>query len=229
VTPRAPGRGENGTVPLPLIPLAVAGVVVAGAAVALWRLRDGGDATPAPPGTPSIDARLPVALWPARGDEPVVPAGPRGWTTMLAHLAHSATDPDGAERARAAAFAGHRRSEVDARRTVALEVHLMRGRYDPDLIAAAWLYPLRPASAEAYRELRVFGVPEGALAIVEAAHDLDLDDARVAEARRRLAVDAVHPDFGDTGFEAVPADDRALLGALALEAAAGRVAARVAH
>jgi hypothetical protein len=214
-------------VPVLLIPLVALGVVVAGAVVAIWRLRGEGDPVPAAPGTPSIDARLPVALWPPRGDEPVVPAGPRGWTAMLAHLAHAETDPDGAERARAVAFATHRRAGADARRTVALEAHLLRGGYDPDLVAAAWLYPLRPASAAAYRDLREFGVPERALAIVEAAHDLDLDDARVAEARRRLAVDPVRADFGDGAFDAVPPGDRALLGALALDEAAGRVAARV--
>jgi hypothetical protein len=204
------------------------GIVVAGGAVAAWRLtRPVLDSSPAAPGTPRIDARLPAALWPPVGDEPVVHDDPAGWQFMLTRLAHADTAPDGAERARAVAFAGHRRRELDARRTVALEAHLLRGRYDADLIAAAWLYPLRPSSPALLARLRAFGVPERAVAIVEAAHDLELDDSRVGQARRRLSVDPVRADFGDDAFDAVAPGDRALLGALVLDAAAARVAARV--
>lgn len=213
--------------PLPLLPVLAFGVVAVGSAVAAWRLSRPAPVPPAPEGAPRLDARLPASLWPAHGGEPLVRDDPRGWADMLAHLAHPATTPDGAERARAVAFAGHRRSELDARRTVALEAHLLRGRYDPDLIAAAWLFPLRPASAAASRDLRAFGVPDAAVAIVEAAHDLDLDDARIAEARRRLAVDPVAPDFGDEAFDELDGSQRALLGAVLLDAAAARVAARV--
>ncbi|HWM32769.1 MAG TPA: hypothetical protein VNR36_00875 [Pseudolysinimonas sp.] len=213
--------------PLPLIPLVALGVAAVGGAVAVWRLtRPALDATPAPPGTPRIDARLPVALWPPDGHEPTVEDDPRGWERMLAHLAHRDTVPDGAERARAVAFAGHRRSELDARRSVALEAHLLRGGYDPDVIAAAWLYPSRPGSPATPARLRAFGIPGPALAITEAASGLERDDARVGEARRRLAVDPVRPDFGDAAFEALPAEDRPVLAALLLDAAAEHVAVR---
>lgn len=213
---------------VPLIPVVAVGVVAAGAAVAAWRLsRVETDATPAPPGTPRLDSRLPAALWAPRGDEPGVERGPRGWAVMLRRLAHPDTTPDGAERARAVAFSEYSRRELEARRTVALEAHLLRGRYDPDLVAAAWLYPLRSTSSAAYRDLRAFGIPEPAIALVEAAHALGLDDTRVANARRRLAVNPVSPDFGEEAFEDLEPQDRALLGALLLDAAADRVASRV--
>ncbi|MEZ5190978.1 MAG: hypothetical protein R2717_09225 [Schumannella sp.] len=213
---------------VPLIPVVAAGVLAAGAAVAAWRLsRVETEVAPASPGTPRLDARLPVALWPPRGDEPGVERGPRGWAVMLAHLAHADTTPDVAERARAVAFASHSRRELDARRTVALEAHVLRGSYDPDLVAAAWLYPLRSTSAAAYRDLRGFGIPDAALDIVRASHDLGLDDARVGAARRRLGVNPLTPDFGDDAFADLDAGDRAALSALVVDAAAARVAARV--
>jgi hypothetical protein len=221
-------RRENGFVPVLLVPLLALGVIAAGSAVAIWRLsRPERDTAPAAPGTPRIDSRLPVALWPARGDEPEVTDDARGWARMLAHLAHRDTVPDAAERARAVAFSGHRRRELDARRTVALEAHILRGRYDPDLIAAAWLYPLRSATPTRLRDLRSFGVSAEAVAIIEAAHELGLDDARVGQARRRLGVDPVGTDFGDAAFDAVPPGEHALLAALVLDAAAAQVAARI--
>lgn len=214
--------------PRVIVPLIALGVAVAGGAVAVWRLtRTALDSTPAPPGTPRIDARLPAALWPATGAEPAVSDDLSGWERMLASLAHPDTVPDGAQRARAIAFSGHRRGELDARRAIALEAHLLRGRYDADLVAAAWLYPLRPSSPALGGRLRAFGVSETAVAIVDAAHDLEVDDARVGQARRRLGVDPLRPDFGDTAFAGVAPADRALLGALVLGAAAERVATRV--
>lgn len=213
--------------PVPLLPVVAIGVLAAGSAIAAWRLTRTPPLGPAPEGAPQLDARLPVSLWPPLGGEPVVRDDPQGWGVLLAHLAHPSTRPDGAERARAVAFAGHRRSELEARRAVALEAHLLRGRYDPDLIAAAWLYPLRPASAEASHALRAFGVPAEAVAIVEAAHDLDLDDVRVSVARRRLGVDPLAPEFGDSAFDDLDPTDRPLLAALLLDAAAARIAARV--
>lgn len=213
--------------PVPLLPVIAIGVLAAGSALAAWRLTRTQPAGPAPADAPRLDARLPAALWPMQGGEPVVADDPRGWAVMLAQVAHPDTVPDGAERARAVAFAAHRRSELDARRTVALDAHLLRGRYDADLIAAAWLYPLRPASPARMGQLREFGIPDAALAIVQAAHDLELDDSRVGEARRRLAVDPVTPDFGDAAFDELAPGQRALLGALLLDAAASRVAARL--
>ncbi|MEO5919614.1 MAG: hypothetical protein ABIQ01_00580, partial [Pseudolysinimonas sp.] len=123
-----------------LLPLVVIAAAVGGA-VLLSRARADRDDKAAPPGTPQLDGRLPIGLWPSDGSEPIVEAGIRGWRRMSDHLYHRDTVVDDAARARAIVLATYARRAADARREVAFEVSVLRGAYDPSVIAAAWLAP----------------------------------------------------------------------------------------
>jgi hypothetical protein len=215
---------------IPILIVAGAGAVAVGVAAIADRIVGRRDETPAAPGTPQLDARLPVGLWPADGSEPVVEAGIRGWRRMAAHLYHRDTAIDDAARARAIVLATFTRRAADARRQVAFEVSVMRGDYDAPVIAAAWLAPQVPGAeaSEERREFREFGIGEATLAILEAAEGLDTDDSgRLArEWGREVGLDPVRRDFANV--DAADLDDmgRARLAALVIDAALDRIHAR---
>lgn len=211
-----------------LVPLVVVAAAVGGAIILI---RAGGDrdAGPAPDGTPQLDGRLPVGLWPADGTEPIVEGGIRGWRRMAAHLYHRDTVVDDAARARAIVFATYARRAADARREVAFEVSVIRGGYDPAVIAAAWLAPQEQGAgaAEQRRAFREFGIGVETLAILEAAEALDADTARLAaEWGRQVGLDPARRDFAAVDTSELDAEGRAHLAALMIDAALDRIHAR---
>ena len=161
------GASDNGRMPtprgpfLPILIAAAAGAVAVGVAAIVERVAGARDTTPALPGTPQLDGRLPVGLWPADGSEPVVESGIRGWRRMAGHLYHRDT--------------GHRRCSSGASDR-ARGVHppccrcapggrasrspCCRAAIAAEVIAAAWLAPLAPGAAGAAqrRAFREFGL-----------------------------------------------------------------------
>lgn len=215
----------NGRAALPLIVLGGLLAAGLGAIAIVERITDSRrDRTPAPPGTPQVEGRLPIALWPSDGSEPMVPHGPAGWREMLASLYHRDTTVDAAARARAVAFATLPRREQDARREVALEAHVLRGTYEPALIAAAWLHPL-PAGARP-DDLLSFGIDATSLEAVSASARLDADGDLEAVWRREFGMDVVRPQVTDEMIAETGSGRLGMLWALLLGLAAERVAVR---
>jgi hypothetical protein len=208
---------------LPIL-IVAAGAVAVGVAAIVERVAGARDTTPAPPGTPQLGARLPVALWPSDGTEPLVEHGPRGWRELVAALYHRDTVVDDAARARAVVIAQLPRRTQDARREIALEAHVLRGGYDPSLIAAAWLHPLTPGIT--LDALSAFGIGTTALETLRAAARLDADPALEAVWRREFGIDVVRPQVTDEIVADTAPDRLGMLWALLLGLAGERVAAR---
>jgi len=210
---------------LPVLIVAVAGAAAVGIAavadrIALSRF----DRTPAAPGTPQIGSRLPVALWPSDGTEPIVEHGLRGWRELLGVLYHRDTDVDDAARARAVVIAQLPRRTQDARREAALEAHVLRGGYEPALIAAAWLHPL--TTGMSLEDLAAFGIGTATLDILAAAARLDADPDLESTWRREFGMDVVRPQVTDEMIADTAPDRLGMLWAVLLSLAAERVAAR---
>jgi hypothetical protein len=212
-----------------LVPVALVGAAIVGAAFALTRRSPDFAPGPAAPGTPQLDGRLPVALWPPDGNEPVVEPGIRGWRRMAAYLYHRDTVVDDAALARAIVLANYSRRAADARREIAFEVWVLNGGYEPAAIAAAWLSP-QPIGADAEDDRRAFtafGLGAETLAILEAAAALDLDTGRLApEWGRQVGLDPAHRDFAAVDRAELDAVGRARLAALMIDGALDRVHAR---
>ncbi len=211
-----------------LIPLVVVAAAVGGTIILI---RSGATRDPgaAPEGTPQLDGRLPIGLWPPDGSEPVVEGGIRGWRQMAEHLYHRDTVVDDAARARAIVFATYARRAADARREVAFEVSVIRGTYDPAAVAAAWLAPQVPG-AEAAAERRAFreyGIGDATIAILEAVEALDVDAGRLApDWGREVGLDPARRDFAAVDLAGLDAIERARFAALMIDAALARVHAR---
>ena len=207
------------------IPVLVVGGLVAAAAGAVAIIdrvtASRRDRTPAPPGTPRLDSRLPIALWPCDGSEPIVEHSPGGWNEMIATLYHRDTVVDDAARARAIAIAQFARREQDARREVALEAHVLRGTYEPSLIAAAWLHPL--GRGVGLDDLSAFGLTEPALATLRAAAQLDADPDLEAVWRREFGIDVVRPQVTTQMIVETAPERLGMLWALLLGLATERV------
>lgn len=215
----------NGRAALPIV--IIGGVVVAAAGIVaiVERVSDSRrDRTPAPPGTPQVGARLPIALWPSDGSEPMVAHGPTGWRDMLASLYHRDTVVDEAARARAVAIATLPRREQDARRELALEAHVLRGAYEPALIAAAWLYPL--AIGTSVDDLASFGIGSTTLDAVFASARLDSTPDLEPVWRREFGIDVVRPQVTDEIVAETGSERLGMLWALLLGLAAERVTVR---
>lgn len=214
----------NGRAAIPILILGGLVAVGVGAAAIVERIIDSRrDHEPAAPGTRQVGARLPIGLWPSDGSEPMVAHGPSGWREMLAALYHRDTVVDEAARARAVVFAELPRREQDARREVALEAHVLRGVYEPALIAASWL---RPLGAMRPQDLAAFGIGETALAAVQASSRLDREPDLSAAWRREFGIDVARPQITDEIVAETGADDRGRLWAVLLELADERVTAR---
>ncbi|CAN5261307.1 hypothetical protein BH11ACT3_BH11ACT3_23210 [soil metagenome] len=211
-----------------LIPVVVGGAVAVGVGALVTRLGPQRDGTPAPAGTLQLTSRLPISLWPSDGSEPRVEHGLRGWRAMAARLYHRDTRIDDAARARAVVIAEHPRREVDARREIALEAHILRGSYEPALIAAAWLHPMSRDSESRLRDLAAFGLSDLACATLRASARLDADPELSANWRRELGMQVVRPEVTEAivGEVALAPDRRAMLWAVILELAESRVSAR---
>jgi hypothetical protein len=181
------------------------------------------DHSAAPEGTPRVEGRLPVALWPSDGTEPMVGRGIRGWREMLAALYHRDTVVDDAARARAVVIAEYPRRQQDARRELALEAHVLLGAYEPALVAAAWLRPLTSVRLD---DLAAFGLSDAALATLRAAARLDEDPELVTAWRRELGIDNLRPEITPAIIAETDSDRLGMLWAVLLELAADRVAAR---
>jgi hypothetical protein len=209
------------------IPVAIIGGVAmatAGVIAVVQRVRESRrDRSPAPEGTARIEGRLPLALWPSSGREPLVARGPRGWQEMLTALHHPGTTVDDAERARAIAIAEYSRSEQDARRQLALEAHVMLGDYEPTLVAAAWLWPLRTMTID---DLLAFGVGDNTIATLRALARVDAQPELVDTWRRELGVDALHAEVTPSLAAGTDPQRLGMLWAVLLHLASDRVAAR---
>jgi len=208
---------------LPLIIIGGAAAVAVGVTAIIDRLTVSRETLPAAPGTPQLSSRLPLSLWPSDGTEPLVERGLPGWRRMLDALHHRDTVVDQAARARAVVFAEYPRREQDARREIALEAHVLRGTYEPALIAAAWLHPLRGISLE---DLTAFGIGDTANATVSAAAHLDAHPDIVTVWRRELGIDVVDPRVTEQIIADTPADRRGMLWAVLLDLATERVLTR---
>ncbi|MGN6502638.1 MAG: hypothetical protein ACTHKX_07015, partial [Pseudolysinimonas sp.] len=202
------------------IPVAiVSGVAIAAAGVVavVQRMRESRrDRSPAPEGTARIEGRLPLALWPSNGREPMVARGPRGWAEMLAALHHPGTPIDDAQRARAIVIAEYSRKEQDSRRQVALEAHVMLGAYEPTLVAAAWRWPLR---AMAIDDLVAFGFEGSTVETLRALAHVDAQPTLIDEWRRQLGVDALRPEITPALVDATEATRLGMLWAVLLHLA----------
>jgi hypothetical protein len=208
-----------------LIVSGVAAVAVGVAAIVDRVAESRNDRTPAPPGTPQLGARLPIGLWPSDGSEPMVAArGPQGWDEMLAALYHRDTVIDDAARARAIVIADRPRREQDARREFALEAHVLRGAYEPALIAAAWLAPLDRITRPA--DLAAFGISDTAIQTLQAVARVDADPDLIATWRREFGIEVVRPRVTEEVIAATSPERRGMLWALLLDLARERVAER---
>jgi hypothetical protein len=209
-----------------LIPVVVGGAVAVGVGALVTKLGPHRDGTPAPAGTLQLTSRLPIGLWPSDGTEPRVERGVRGWRAMTARLYHRDTRIDDAARARAVVIAEHSRREVDARREIALEAHILRGSYDPSLIAAAWLHPMGRELESRLGDLAAFGVSELARETLRASARLDASPELSAGWRREFGMQVVRPEVTDEIVGDVAPDRLALLWAVIIELAESRVSAR---
>lgn len=208
---------------LPVVIVAAVGAAAVGVAALIDRAA-GRDPSPAAPGTPQVASRLPVALWPSDGTEPIVEHSLRGWRELASVLYHRDTAVDDAARARAVVIAQFPRRAQDARRENALEAHVLRGDYDPALLAAAWLHPLTPGIR--LDDLAAFGIGPVALDTLRACARLDADPELEGMWRREFGVDVVRPQITDAIVADTPPDRLGMLWALLLSLAAERVAAR---
>jgi hypothetical protein len=215
--------GARGRV-VPLLIVAAAGAAAVGVAALVDRFAAIRDTTPAPPGTPQVGSRLPIALWPADGTEPIVTHDLRGWRELAAAIYHRDTTIDDAARARAVVIAQFPRRAQDARREIALEAHVLRGGYDPAPIAAAWLHPLTPGMS--IDDLAAFGIGSVALDTLRACARIDTEPELEHMWRREFGVDVVRPQITSDMVAETPADRRGMLWALLLSLAAERVEAR---
>jgi hypothetical protein len=204
--------------------VAAAGAAAVGIAAIVERVAGARDQTPAPPGTPQVGARLPVALWPSDGTEPMVEHGPRGWRELVEALYHRDTVVDDAARARAIVIAQFPRRAQDARREIALEAHVLRDGYDPALIAAAWLHPLTPGMS--LDDLARFGIGATTLEVLRCAALLDTEPELEHQWRREFGVDIVRPQVTGEIIADTPPERLGMLWALLLSLAAERVEAR---
>jgi len=100
---------------------------------------------------------------------------------------------------------------------------MLRGVYEPALIATAWLHPLRGVSA---RDLAAFGVSAETLSALDAAARSDADPDYARGLRRQLGIDTVRPEVTPAIVAATPGERRGMLWAVLLELAAERVLAR---
>jgi hypothetical protein len=211
-----------------LLPILVVGGVAAiavGVAALVERLTAPLDPSgPAAPGTPQVGSRLPVGLWPSDGTEPIVRRGPAGWREMTAALYHRDTEIDAAALARAVVIASRSRREQDARRERALEAHVLRGAYDPVLIAAAWLHPLDARTPPS--DLVSLGIGGDVLLVLGAAAELTADASLTATWRREFGLDVVDPRVTREIIADTPADRIPRLWAVLLELAEQRLLAR---
>ena len=209
---------------IPLVIIGGIAVAAAGVVAVVERVRESRrDRSPAPEGTARIEGRLPLALWPSTGQEPMVARGPRGWREMLAALHHSSTAVDDAERARAIVIAEYPRREQDARRQLALEAHVLLGGYEPTLVAAAWLWPLRMTALD---DLGEFGLGEITIATLRALARADTDSALIDEWRRELGVDALRAEITPALAADTEPHRLGMLWAVLLHLASERIAAR---
>lgn len=215
--------GARGRV-VPLLIVAAAGAAAVGVAALVDRFASVRDTPPAPPGTPQVGSRLPIALWPADGTEPMVTHDLRGWRELAGAIYHRDTAIDDAARARAVVIAQFPRRAQDARREIALETHVLRGGYDPAPIAAAWLHPLTPGMS--LDDLAAFGLGSVALDTLRACARIDADPELEHMWRREFGVDVVQPQITGDMIAETPADRRGMLWALLLTLAAERVEAR---
>jgi len=210
---------------IPVLIVVAAGAVAAGIATVADRLAQSRqDHTPAPPGTPQIGSRLPVSLWPSDGTEPLVEQGLLGWRRLSDVLYHRDTVVDDAARARAVVIAQLPRRTQDARRETALEAHVLRGGYEPALIAAAWLHPL--TTGMSLDDLAAFGIGDVTLDTLRAAARLDADPALESTWRREFGMDVVRPQVTDDMIAEAGGERLGMLWAVLLSLAAERVAAR---
>jgi hypothetical protein len=217
----APPRGRI----LPVLIVTAAAAIAVGVAAVVDRVAESRhDRTPAPPGTLQLGGRLPIGLWPSDGTEPLVAHGLGGWREMLVALYHRDTVVDDAARARAIVIADRPRREQDARRELALEVHVLRGTYEPALVAAAWLGPLDPGTR--IDDLTVFGIGELTMQTLSAGARLDADPELFTTWRREFGVDVVQPRVTDEIVAATAPERRGMLWALLVDLARERVAQR---
>lgn len=215
--------GARGRV-VPLLIVAAAGAAAVGVAALVDRYAGARDTTPAAPGTPQVGSRLPVALWPADGTEPMVTHDLRGWRELAAALYHRDTVVDDAARARAVVIAQFPRRAQDARREIALEAHVLRGGYDAAPIAAAWLHPLTPGVS--HEDLAAFGIGSVALETLRACARIDAEPELEHMWRREFGVDVVRPVITPEMIADTPPERLGMLWALLLSLAAERVEAR---
>jgi hypothetical protein len=208
---------------LPLIIIGAAVAVAVGVTAVIDRFATARDATPAAPGTPQVGSRLPIALWPSDGTEPVVAHGLGGWREMSAALYHRDTTVDDGARARAVVIAEHPRREQDTRRELALEAHVLLGDYEPALVAAAWLSPLLGVRLD---QLSAFGMSDVTVATLRAVARIDEDPELVSTWRRELGIDVVSPRVTPAIVAETPDDRRGMLWAVLLSLAGERVAER---
>jgi hypothetical protein len=209
-----------------LVPVVVVGAAVVGIGALVTKLGPQRDGTPAPPGTPQLGSRLPVALWPSDGNEGRVASGPAGWRAMAERLYHRDTRIDDGARARAVVIADRGHRDADARRAIALEAHVLRGSYDPSLVAAAWLHPLGGALEPRLRDLAAFGIGEPTLAVLRASAALAADPDLSPTWRRELGVDIVRPEITEALIAQTSPARRDWLWAVLLQLAESRVLAR---
>jgi hypothetical protein len=217
-----PGRSARAALPIVIVGGAV--VAAAGVVALVERVADRRrDHRPAPDGTPRIEGRLPVSLWPSSGSEPVVPRTLGGWREMLVALYHRDTVVDDAARARAVVIAQYPRREQDARRQAALEAHVLLGAYEPALIAAAWLHPLKGIRID---DLASLGMSPATLATVRAVQQLDADPELIGTWRRELGIDVVRPEITARIVADTEPERLGMLWAVLLDLAESRIAAR---
>ena len=101
---------------------------------------------------------------------------------------------------------------------------MLRGGYDPALLAAAWLHPLTPGMS--LDDLAAFGIGPVALDTLRACARLDAEPELEHMWRREFGVDVVHPQITAQMLRDTPDDRLGMLGALLLSLASERVEAR---
>jgi hypothetical protein len=208
---------------VPVVILGAVAAAVVGAVAIVERVAGARRAPePAAAGTPQVEGRLPIGLWPSNGTEPMVGRGIRGWREVAAAIYHADTDIDDAARARAIVIAEQPRREQDARRELALEAHVLRGAYEPALVAAAWLSPW-PGD---HSGLAAFGLGETTRATLRSVEQVAADPDLLVSWRREFGLDVVDPRVTREIVRATPTADLGRLWAVLLDLAEGRVRAR---